>query len=320
MTLCAAILSMVLLQATPPAVANNAMFVTDLPADFLPEGVEWDAAHHRFLVSGIHQQRVAVVDAKTRHGTNFADAPGSVLGMHIDARGETVWAVWTKFGHAFKHNDSSGIIAWSLRDGHKLGQWPLPDKDPRVNLGDLAIIDTHTLVASDSGTGAIWRFDSNDHRYTQLVASGKFDSPQGLVPAHVAGTIVLAEYSTGLWHVDLKTGDATAIKAPEGAELRGLDGLYRHGDRIIAIQNGTKTPRVLAIQMDNDDHVVNVDKWLEMPGEAPALGTFRDGEFWFVANSQWDSYDDDLKPKPDAKLQPPQFRSLPLSSLDHPAH
>ncbi|HEX6834621.1 MAG TPA: hypothetical protein VF132_13875 [Rudaea sp.] len=286
---------------------------TDLPTTFLPEGVEWDAAHARFLVSSIRQQGIASVDPKTGHGRAFAPSQASVLGMHIDAH-RTLWATWTRFGHAARQN-KSGLSAWSI-DGRCIGEWPLPDADPRVNLGDLAILPDGTLAASDSGTGAIWRFDPRTHRYAQIVAAGKLKSPQGLLTGDRDGTIVLADYSTGLWRITLDSGQLQALASPDGVELRGIDGLYRSGDRLIAVQNGTRTPRILAIELGSGDTVVAVRKWLELkPGDEIGLGTLTADAFWFVANGQWDSYDDDLHPKADAKLEAPRLRRLPLSTL-----
>ena len=288
---------------------------TDLPTGFLPEGVEWDAAHSRFLVSGIREHRIASVDPSSGHATNFADAPGSVLGLHIDKHTDTVWAAWTQFGHAFKENKGTGISAWSTKDGHHLGDWRLPDNDPRVNLGDLAFVDAHTLVTSDSGTGAIWSFDTKTRRYHALVPAGKFENPQGLAVSALSGTIVLADYPTGLWRVSLKDGSATPLAAPAGSEIRGIDGIYRRGDDLIAVQNGTKTPRILAIRFDKKGQIVNVRRWLELPGAEIGLGTLTDDAFWFVANGQWNGYDDDLAPKPGVTFEAPRLRALPLSEL-----
>jgi len=292
--------------------------VTDLPAGFLPEGVEWDALHHRFLVSSIREQRIAAVDPSNGHASDFSKAPGSVLGFHVAPRTGVVWATWTRFGHAFVHNPASGIAAWSLRDGHPLGNWKLPGADPRANLGDLVILDSRTIVASDSGTGAIWRFDTRTHRFANVVPAGKFESPQGLAPGRSAGTLYLADYPTGLWRISLTDGAATHLQAPAGAEVRGLDGLYRHGDHLIAVQNGTHTPRILVIAFDAHDAIASVRKWRELPGTEPSLGTPANGYFWFVANGQWNSYDADLKPNAGAKLEKPRLRGLPLSELTAP--
>ena len=303
--------------ASAPVRDAERTLVTDLPEGFLPEGVEWDALHRRFLVSSIREQRIAAV-TPNGHAGGFAKAPGSVLGFHIAPHTHVVWATWTRFGHAFVHNPASGIAAWSLRDGRALGNWPLPGNDPRANLGDLMILDAHTIIASDSGTGAIWRFDIRTHRYTNVVPAGKFESPQGLAPARTPGSFFLADYPTGLWRIALKDGAATHLQAPAGAEVRGLDGLYRYGGRLIAVQNGTHTPRILVIAFDAHDAISSVRPWRELPGTEPSLGTLANGYFWYVANGQWNSYDADLKPNAGAKLERPRLRGLPLSELGAP--
>src|SRR6185437_10318219 len=128
-----ALLLALALQATPAP----SEIVADLPKDFLAEGVACDASHSRFLLSSVREHRIASVDPSNGRARKFADAPGSVLGLHVDAATGTLWATWTRFGHGFDHNPASGVAAWSLRDGRSLGNWPLPDRDPRVNLGDL---------------------------------------------------------------------------------------------------------------------------------------------------------------------------------------
>ena len=301
------------LQAAPAASREIA---TDLPKGFLAESAEWDAAHSRFLLGSVREHRIAAVDPANGRARKFADAPGSVLGLHVDAATGALWATWTRFGHGFDHNPASGVAAWSLRDGRSLGIWPLPDRDPRVNLGDLVFVDAHTLVASDSGTGAIWRFDMRTHEYAKVVAAGKFRSPQGMAPGRTPGTIYLADYPTGLWRIALANGEAVQLAAPANSELRGIDGLYRRDDQLIAVQNGTRTPRILAIALGKNDAIARVQRWREMPGEEPGLGTFAADRFWFVVDDQWNEYDDDLQPKAGAARQPPRLRGLPLSELD----
>ncbi|MEO5625405.1 MAG: hypothetical protein ABIQ70_05300, partial [Dokdonella sp.] len=142
---------------------------TNAASDFLPEGLAWDAARNRFLLSSIRLHRVDTVERWTGRAHRFADAPGSVLGLHVSADGKSVWAAWTSFGTGFKQNHGTGIVAWSLADAHRIGAWPLPERDVRANLGDLLIIDSNTLVASDSGTGAIYQFDLQRHDYRVIV-------------------------------------------------------------------------------------------------------------------------------------------------------
>ncbi|HET9375375.1 MAG TPA: hypothetical protein VFO40_10400 [Chthoniobacterales bacterium] len=304
--------SLLLNAAASPAETRE--FVTNLPKDFLPEGVEWDGSNSRFLLSSIRKNKIVAVDPANGQASNFAKAPGSVLGIHV--KGNSVWGVWTQFGHGFENNRGTRITAWSLTDNTHLGDWPLPTKDPRANLGDFLIVDSNTIVASDSGTGAVWKLDTRNHQYKPVVPAGKFRSPQGLAPGRLAGTIYLADYPSGLWRVSLTDGEATQLAAPGGSELRGIDGLYRRGDQLIAVPNGTKIPRIIMITLGENDVITDVRALLELRGgsDEPSLGTLLNDTFWFVANGQWSQYDGDLKPKTDATLQPPLLRAVSLDA------
>jgi sugar lactone lactonase YvrE len=294
---------------------------TDAPKDFLPEGLAWDRLHRRFLISSIRMHRVDTVDPRTGHAQVFADAPGSVLGLQVSADGKTLWAAWTSFAGQFKHNKGTGIIAWSLADGHRIGVWPLIDHDARANLGDLLIVDDHSIVTTDSGTGAVYRFDMQHHAYQSLIAAGSFISPQGIAKSRAPGNVYVADYSSGLWRVNLADGARDHLVAPKGIELSGLDGLYRAGRGLIAVQNGTRIPRILWIALGDNDAVDHVNKLAE--GRATwnelALGTIVGARFWFNAASPWSRFDKNLRPLPKVPLPSPLLDSvaLPTDALDH---
>lgn len=87
--------------------------------------------------------------------------------------------------------------------------------------------------------------------------------------------------------------------APEGVELRGIDGLARWGDRIIAIQNGARTPRLLRLTLAPD--------WIAITGREaliegarlsePTTGYIEAGDrLVFVSRSQWTDFDRDGRP------------------------
>ncbi|MEO7323496.1 MAG: hypothetical protein ABIW82_01570 [Dokdonella sp.] len=252
------------------------------------------------------------VDRRTGRTHRFADAPGSVLGLHVSVDGKSVWAVWTSFGAGFKENHGTGIVAWSLADAHRIGAWPLPDHDARANLGDLLMLDSNTIVASDSGTGAIYEFDMRRHDYRTVIAAGHFSSPQGIAAGRAVGDVYLADYDTGLWRVALGDGSRKALTAPAGVELRGIDGLYRVGNGLIGVQNGTSTHRILWLALGDDDAITCVEPLAKGRPEwdEPTLGVVVDGRFWFNAASQWSRFDDNLKPRADAKLQSPLLDSV----------
>jgi hypothetical protein len=90
--------------------------------------------------------------------------------------------------------------------------------------------------------------------------------------------------------------------------------MARHGTSLIAVQNGIAPGRVIRIDLDGQGHpkaVITIDRHLPVADE-PTIGTLVGDRFVYVANSQWEKYQDDGTLKPGARLTAPILLSLPL--------
>jgi hypothetical protein len=75
--------------------------------------------------------------------------------------------------------------------------------------------------------------------------------------------------------------------------LEGIDGLVRSGRELIAIQNGTRPVRIIAIGLDLDGLRVGDIRVIEQVGEGwgePTLGALVNGGLAYVADAQWERY------------------------------
>lgn len=298
----------------PPAEVDA--ISTDLRADFIPEGLVWDAERGRFLLGSVHLRRVVSIDPATGASRPFAGGMDSLLGMHLSPDGQRLWAAGTSLpqGDAPVTPGRTGLWVMDAASGRVLGRHGVPIRDETGNLGDFTFLGEHTLVASDSGTGALWRYHLDESRWSPLLPAGSFRSPQGLAPGRQADSVYLADYSTGIWRIGLD-GSHTALAPPEGAELRGIDGLYRDGDRLVAIQNGTRVHRILLLRLAADAERIEAVDVLAQAGEhwiEPTLGTIVGEDFWFVANSQWNRFDADGRLPPVEQLVAPRIERLRL--------
>jgi hypothetical protein len=88
--------------------------------------------------------------------------------------------------------------------------------------------------------------------------------------------------------VDLATDTSFVLPGSE-ERLRGVDGIYWREGALYAIQNGTKTPRVLRVTLnESHDAVAKIDVLLEGPPlDDPTLGVFAEGAFFVNAVSGW---------------------------------
>ena len=75
---------------------------------------------------------------------------------------------------------------------------------------------------------------------------------QGLAFSEDGRQAWVADWTTGLFHLDLRPVCVTPVATPPGTTLLGIDGLYRvgAGQLILAIQNGIAPHRIVALDLD----------------------------------------------------------------------
>ena len=170
----------------------------------------------------------------------------------------------------------------------------LPVADTEQVLGDLVIADDDTIYTTDSLTGVLYRYSIADQQYTTVVHSGVFVSPQGLVLDKSGDHLFVADWVGGLFRVRLADGTVERVASDDKVSTYGIDGLYRHGDELIAIQNGIRPHRVVALALSKDGRAITGQRTLarNLPEfDEPTLGTIVGNEFYFVANSHWNRFD-----------------------------
>lgn len=186
----------------------------------------------------------------------------------------------------------SKLIKVDLATGKILAQFE--DKRPDRRLADLHA-GKEDLYVSDGNTGEVLRLTGYQGKLQVLIPEGYLGSPQGLVENADASALIVADYASGLYRVDLGKGTLTRLVAPAGAALLGIDGLYRYGNDLIAVQNGFKPNRILRLRMSADWSAVEKAEVL-LRGhpdlEEPSGGQVIGDRFVFVARSQWSEFDD----------------------------
>lgn len=266
---------------------------------FAPEGIAWDAARARFLLGSIHQRRIVAVGSDGVAAPFVGAGAGgllSVFGMRVDQATDRLWVatagVAQSAGIEPDRVGRSGIVRFDLAEPDNTVAYWLPEDGAEHVLGDLLLLDGD-LLATDSLSGAVWRLDPVDGTYTQVLPPGRLISPQGLAPGPDSDTVYLADYRGGLFLLDLR--DGALRKLPEGGTTHhGIDGLYRAGPWLIAVQNGVRPHRIMALALNAAGDGVTHHRVLAaaLPDfDEPTLGVVRGDRFFFVANSHWPRFD-----------------------------
>ena len=303
------------LLAAGAAAAQEALVAT--PAEpFLIEGAA--RTPDGLVLSSVHRARLFRVGAGGALTPFGPEGLQGVFGIAADPGLGVLWAASSPTPHDTETDRPAELLKLDLRTGEVLHRYPGPGGEHAF--GDVAVGPDGTVFVADGGTRALLVLRPDAAQLETLVTLPERGSPQGMAVSADGRVLVFSNYGTGLHRIDLSEGwdrrDFTAetltpIPAPEGAELRGVDGLVRHGDQILAIQNGTRTHRVLRLTLATDWAAVTAVTALVEGLEEPTTGFVEDGALVFVSRSQWTDFDREGQPTSEAP--PPAVVSrLPL--------
>ena len=266
-------------------------------ADFVPEGIAIDTAGELYLGSIRHGSIVSVGEVERTISEGKKNAHWSVFGMRLDTKGG-LWFASAAIPEFIEIDEISprqtGLFRVDLKTNQITNRALLPAGDVAMVLGDFVFADTNTIYATESLTGVLYRYQIAEQRYAEIVPAGTLRSMQGLVLDETGNFLYVADYVGGLFRVALADGEVERVTANASISLFGIDGLYRHGNELIAIQNGVSPHRVVALTLSNDGLAISGRRTLAMnlpEFDEPTLGVIVGNEFYFVANSHWNRFD-----------------------------
>jgi DNA-binding beta-propeller fold protein YncE len=182
-------------------------------------------------------------------------------------------------------------------------------------ISDLAVALDGTIFASDPINGGIYaKLAGADASLDEFVPPGTFRSPQGLATSADNTKLYVSDYRYGIAIVDLETREVSRLASDIPVILDGVDGLWRFGSELIAMQNGTSPMRISAFELSEDGMRVVGHRVLEQANPdwtEPLSGSIDGDALIYVGNGQWDRYfQGELKQG--MEPLPTQIRRLPL--------
>jgi sugar lactone lactonase YvrE len=283
-------------------------------SNFVPEGIAIDSEGQLFI-GGIRTGELVRL-ASTPEILQQKGDGWSVFGMRFHSDG-SLWfasAAVPQLDGVGEDEGQTGLFRMDISSGEITRSAVLPQYAESQVLGDLVIADDNTLYATDSLTGAIYRYHIDANEFETLVKRGRLGSPQGLALDAGGNFLYVADYIGGLYRVSVQDGSMAKVGVPVGMSDYGIDGLYRYGDELIAIQNGSRPNKVVALQLgDNGMSLASIRLLAANLKEfdEPTLGVVHGDDFFFAANSHWNRFDRENK-LPEG-LSGPIILKLPLN-------
>ncbi len=308
--------------ATP--MVNSEVLWTLADSTLHPEGVAFDPTTGRLFVSSVRHAKVVVLgpDGRARDFTSPDAKLEATFGLAVDERRQLLWIATSRTPEEASITDPRGsgaaVVGLDLATGRVRERWTVADTTLPHLLGDVVLAPDGSLWATDSRTSALYHIIPNGQGGAlsphELHASD-WASLQGMAFDPDGRTAWLADWTTGLYRLDLNTNQVTPVENPAEDFMLGIDGLYAlAGGDLVAIQNGLSPARVIRVTLDESGERVKAIRVLDrhLPiAEEPTLGVMVDGALVYVANSPWEYYTDG-HPVPGAAFPHPVLLRLPI--------
>lgn len=262
--------------------------------DFIPEGIAVDSDGRFYLGSIRHGDLVRLGDTPETLSSS-KNGHWSVFGMRFDEQGG-LWfasAAVPQFADGEEDIGQSGLFRYDLASGEISEKALLLSIDDAHVLGDLVLAPGNVIYTTDSHTGVLYRYSPESADFQAVVDRNVFGSPQGLVLDDTARFLYVADYVGGLYRVRLESGETHRVTIEANVTDYGIDGLYRYGRELIAIQNGIRPNRVIALTLSDDGLSIAAARTIASNLEEfdePTLGFVSGDDFFFVANSHWNRF------------------------------
>lgn len=305
-------------------VSNSTVAVSVPEKDLLTEGVAYDPRTENFYVGSVRKRKIVRVH-KNGEVEDFVaqgqDGLWGAFGLRIDSNRNVLWACSGVLpqmqGSQEEAAGNSGLFCFDLKNGKLLNKYIVyGDEDEPHLLGDLLLYTNGDVLATDSRQNIIYRVVLEKERLEEFLPPGQFVSLQGLALSADEKLLFVADYSQGIFTIDMETKNVEPLINHTGFSLLGIDGLYFYQDCLLAVQNGVNPHRVLRLYLDSSLHHIKDIQILEANHPAfdePTLGTIIDSTFYFIANSQWGSFGENGQILPDKELQAPTILMLKLN-------
>lgn len=289
--------------------------------DLIPEDVDYDSRTSRFFVTSVLQKEILTFDAKG-NSQIFAHAPDGwpMMALKIDSGRRILWATEVAL-KGFKWSPEaawgrSAVLIYNLDSGKLLHR---VEALPKATFGDMTLTHDGDAILSDNDGGGVYRMSRRTFKMERL-DGGEFISPQTATVTADYRRLFVPDYSRGIGVLDLVTKKVAWLNSGGIHALNGIDGVYLDGTTLLATQNGASPERVIAFRLDAMLTHVESESIIERATASlgdPTHGVIVNGVFYYIANSGWDSVEDDGSMKAGAAMTNPRLMRVNLSDVIH---
>jgi sugar lactone lactonase YvrE len=299
---------------------NNSSIDFTIPEkDLLPESIAYDSQEQAFYVSSTRKGKVVKVDADGNVSdfiSSKAQGLWMTIGMKVDAQRRILWVCSSGGDNLVGYNlkdetdgRPAGIFKFDLATGNLIQKFTFDGKGEVHFINDLALNKQNgdiyfTHMFSDH---SIYKLAWNG-KPEMVVQSSEIPYPNGLALADNRLSLFVA-HDNGISKIDLASKTITPLSVPKGSDITkraSIDGLYYYKWNLIGVHPGTSTVTKMPLN-DAGDGIkeVTIHEQNHPIMMNPTTGVLVGDEFYYIANAQFGSFNEDGSLWPMEKLYEP---------------
>ena len=306
---------------------NNSLIAFTIPEkDLLPESVAYDKKTNSFYVGSTRKGKVIRI-AEDGTQTDFIkpkqDGLWMIIGIKVDAERRHLWLCSSGGDNliGYQRRDDvegrpAGIFKFNLDNGKLIQKYVIDEAGKGHFFNDLAIARNGDVYATHMFEEAsIYKIDSKTGEMEKFAQDASMKFPNGLTLADNGKDLFIA-HSEGLAKLNLNTRQIIQLKSPDGVSISGresFDGLYYYKWSIIGVKSDTK--QIVQLKLNDDgsgfDQVWVLERDHPMMNR-PTTGVLIGNELFYIANAQFDNFNDDGSLFPMQRMYEPVILKVAL--------
>nr|WP_240049064.1 hypothetical protein [Parerythrobacter lutipelagi] len=280
------------LRARPEVVERSAIYAIVPKEAGLIESAVLAGADEALIVTSVTLNQIWFLSEEGSWRSIVPPGVDDLSGIAVDPVRKMVWAASSNIDGSDDDSEYfQGLLGLKL-DVPDLVYVEAPEG---VAVSDLHVANDGTVYASDPIGGGIYFARPEDQNLSTLVPPGIFRSPQGLATSADGLSLYVSDYRYGLALIDTRSGRVSRVGTDRPMLLDGIDALWRRGNELIAVQNGTSPMRISAFKLSSDGQSIIGKRLLEQAHSEwtePLSGFLASDALYYVGNGQWGNYKD----------------------------
>ena len=275
------------------------------------ESITYNSKTKDFYLGSIHKRKIIKI-GKNGQIADFTKSGESgmaaVFGLKVDSKRKLLWACSSPMPEMENYDSlaTSAVFKFDLVSGKLIEKYSPSTDHKEFVFGDLALTSQGEVYVSDSRNNIIFKVNTKLKTLEPFFQSSEFWNLQGLAFSPDDHLLFIADYIKGPYQLNMQTKQLTQLSTELKESLKGIDGLAFYHNDLIAIQNGVNPLCVSRLYLGyKQERIINI-QILDRKHPAfnePTIGTIVGDQFYYVANSQWGSYNKDHTIKAKSELQ-----------------